>query len=71
MPGYRRPCPICSFTEAQLCLENPMAAVGGFDMSYSVVRCSFCGFHYAQDCRLPTLSVRITSQYLSTTCRSR
>jgi SAM-dependent methyltransferase len=25
-----------------------MAAVGGFDMSYSVVRCSRCGFHYAQ-----------------------
>lgn len=24
-----------------------MAAVGGFDMSYSVVRCSHCGFHYA------------------------
>lgn len=25
-----------------------MAAVGGFDMSYKVVRCSHCGFHYAQ-----------------------
>lgn len=25
-----------------------MAAVGGFDMSYEVVRCSCCGFHYAQ-----------------------
>lgn len=25
-----------------------MAAVGGFDMSYTVVRCSHCGFHYAQ-----------------------
>ena len=49
MPRYRRPCPICSLNEAQLCLENPMAAVGGFDMSYSVVRCSFCGFHYAQE----------------------
>jgi SAM-dependent methyltransferase len=24
-----------------------MAAVGGFDMSYKVVRCSQCGFHYA------------------------
>lgn len=25
-----------------------MAAVGGFDMSYKVVRCGQCGFHYAQ-----------------------
>lgn len=25
-----------------------MAAVGGFDMSYKVVRCGHCGFHYAQ-----------------------
>lgn len=25
-----------------------MAAVGGFDMSYKVVRCSHCGFYYAQ-----------------------
>ncbi|WP_342618978.1 methyltransferase domain-containing protein [Rhodoferax sp. GW822-FHT02A01] len=44
-----RPCPICSSTEAQPCLDNPMAAVGGFDMSYKVVRCSHCGFHYAQE----------------------
>lgn len=44
-----RPCPICLRTEAQLCLNNPMAAVGGFDMSYKVVRCAHCGFHYAQD----------------------
>lgn len=43
-----RPCPICSGTDAQPCLDNPMAAVGGFDMSYKVVRCSRCGFHYAQ-----------------------
>ena len=25
-----------------------MAPVGGFDMSYKVVRCGHCGFHYAQ-----------------------
>lgn len=25
-----------------------MAAVGGFDMSYNVVRCDRCGFHFAQ-----------------------
>lgn len=25
-----------------------MAAVGGFDMSYTVVRCKHCGFHYAK-----------------------
>lgn len=43
-----RPCPICSSTDAQPCLDNPMAAVGGFDMSYKVVRCSHCGFHYAR-----------------------
>lgn len=44
-----RPCPICSRTEAQFCLDNPMAAVGGFDMSYKVVRCTHCGFHYARE----------------------
>lgn len=43
-----RDCPICSHTEAQPCLDNPMAAVGGFDMSYKVVCCSHCGFHYAR-----------------------
>lgn len=43
-----RDCPICSHTDAQPCLDNPMAAVGGFDMSYKVVRCDHCGFHYAQ-----------------------
>lgn len=43
-----RDCPICSHTEAMPCLDNPMAAVGGFDMSYRVVRCSHCGFYYAQ-----------------------
>jgi SAM-dependent methyltransferase len=26
-----------------------MAAVGGFDMSYRMVRCNRCGFHYAQE----------------------
>lgn len=26
-----------------------MAAVGGFDMSYKVVRCTHCGFHYARE----------------------
>ena len=48
MPQTSRPCPICSCTTADLCLENPMAAVGGFDMSYTVVRCRHCGFHYAR-----------------------
>lgn len=48
MPQISRPCPICAGTAADLCLANPMAAVGGFDMSYTVVRCSHCGFHYAQ-----------------------
>ncbi len=44
-----RPCPICAHTESQPCFDNPMAAVGGFDMSYKVVRCSHCGFHYARE----------------------
>jgi SAM-dependent methyltransferase len=48
MPLISRPCPICTGTTTDLCLANPMAAVGGFDMSYTVVRCSHCGFHYAQ-----------------------
>lgn len=48
MTQTSRPCPICAATAADLCLVNPMAAVGGFDMSYTVVRCSHCGFHYAQ-----------------------
>ena len=43
-----RICPICSAMDSQPRLSNPMAAVGGFDMSYEVVRCSCCGFHYAQ-----------------------
>jgi len=44
-----RPCPICSCTDAQPILANPMAAVGGFDMSCRVVRCNHCGFHYARE----------------------
>ena len=44
-----RSCPICSYSDAQPRLDNPMAAVGGFDMSYKVVCCSHCGFHYARD----------------------
>jgi SAM-dependent methyltransferase len=43
-----RNCPICSHFQAQNILDNTMAAVGGFDMSYKVVRCSNCGFHYAR-----------------------
>jgi len=49
MSFVTRPCPICSHTEAQFCLDNPMAAVGGFDMSYKVARCDHCGLHYAQE----------------------
>lgn len=48
MPQISRPCPICSTNDAEFCLENHMAAVGGFDMSYTVVRCKHCGFHYAR-----------------------
>lgn len=48
MPLTYRPCPICGTDDTQLCLDNPMAAVGGFDMSYTVVRCKNCGFHYAK-----------------------
>lgn len=48
MPQITRPCPICSADDAEFCLENPMAAVGGFDMSYTVVRCKHCAFHYAR-----------------------
>ena len=42
-----RSCPICSYSDTQLRLDNPIAAVGGFDMSYKVVCCSHSGFHYA------------------------
>lgn len=48
MAQISRPCPICMIDDSVLCLENPMAAVGGFDMSYTVVRCNRCGFHYAR-----------------------
>jgi len=48
MTQISRTCPICADATADPCLANPMAAVGGFDMSYTVVRCSRCGFHYAQ-----------------------
>ena len=48
MPQISRPCPICTADDAEHCRENPVAAVGGFDMSYTVVRCKHCGFHYAR-----------------------
>jgi SAM-dependent methyltransferase len=48
MSLIKRDCPICSYNESQLLLDNPMAAVGGFDMSYKVVRCGNCGFHYSR-----------------------
>lgn len=48
MPQVLRPCPVCASEDAVLCFANPMAAIGGFDMSYTVVRCKHCGFHYAQ-----------------------
>lgn len=48
MPQISRPCPICMADDSVQCLENPMAAVDGFDMSYTVVRCKQCGFHYAK-----------------------
>ncbi len=48
MPQVSRPCPVCTSADAVLCFANPMAAIGGFDMSYTVVRCNRCGFHYAQ-----------------------
>ena len=44
-----RPCPICDHADSEPCLQNTMAAVGGFDMSYTVVRCTHCGFHYARE----------------------
>jgi len=49
MHHISRPCPICASEDARLCFENSMAAVGGFDMSYTVVRCRRCGFHYARE----------------------
>ncbi len=48
MPQISRPCPICAKDDSKPCLDNPMAAVGGFDMSYVVVRCNCCGLHYAK-----------------------
>lgn len=48
MPQISRPCPICTTDDSVQYLENYMAAVGGFDMSYTVVRCKHCGFHYAR-----------------------
>ena len=48
MSHISRPCPICANDDTKHCLDNPMAAVGGFDMSYTVVRCNCCGFHFAK-----------------------
>jgi len=49
MQGVIRPCPICAVDDGQPRFFNTMAAVGGFDMSYAVVRCGQCGFHYARE----------------------
>jgi hypothetical protein len=41
-------CSVCAVDYAVHCLHNTMAAVGGFDMSYNVVRCGHCGFRCAK-----------------------
>lgn len=52
-PTHRieRPCPVCARHGVDLVFDNAMAAVGGFDMGYSLGRCQHCGFHFAH--RLP------------------
>ena len=47
MPRIFRACPICLTDDSALIYKNSMAPVGGFDMSYTVVRCNKCGFYYA------------------------
>ena len=54
MPQTFRPCPICMKDDSVFYFENPMAAVGGFNMSYTVVRCKHCGFFFAR--QLPDLN---------------
>jgi SAM-dependent methyltransferase len=43
-----RLCPLCTIDDAVHCLDNTMAVVGELDMSYTLVRCIHCGFHYAR-----------------------
>jgi SAM-dependent methyltransferase len=43
-----RPCPVCQAGEATAVYRNAMAAIGGMDLSYTIARCSNCGFHFAR-----------------------
>ncbi|MEY3200788.1 MAG: hypothetical protein RIR70_338 [Pseudomonadota bacterium] len=47
MSNATRSCQVCAHPEATAVYHNAMAAIGGFDMSYTVTRCSVCGFFYA------------------------
>lgn len=47
MSKVSRSCPVCLHTDAVPVYENKMAAVAGFDMSYSVGCCRKCGFFFA------------------------
>jgi SAM-dependent methyltransferase len=47
MTQVRRVCPICESADIEVTFNNMMSDVGGFDMSYTVGRCTSCGFHFA------------------------
>ncbi len=47
MPHVQRACPVCTCAQVDVVFNNAMAAVGGFDMSYTIGRCQQCGFHFA------------------------
>ena len=49
MSRMLRPCPVCLGTVIEPVFTNSMASVGGFDLSYTVGRCTHCGFNFAHD----------------------
>ena len=57
--SLRRNCPICESQDSTTTFVNTMAAIGGMDMSYTIGRCTGCGFHFAS--QLPR--VETYSQY--------
>lgn len=49
MKPYTRNCQVCGEHANQRLFVNAMVPLDGLDMSYSLVRCLGCGFHYAQN----------------------
>lgn len=44
-----RACQVCGSNESSMVHRNNMASLDGLDMSYVLVRCNVCGFHFARE----------------------